>query len=175
VISNPQTTERIDHRALSRFAAEARDTIGLRGHLSVRITSTRKMQELNRRFRRKNKPTDVLSFPSGMPQVAGDIAIAREMAAANACELGHSITTELKILIVHGLLHLAGYDHESDNGDMSARESELRQQFGLPTGLIERTQAGTASDARKKSIVKTARLQLRPSEAPRQTRGSRRA
>ena len=74
-----------------------------------------------------------------MPKLAGDIAISADIAAANAAEIGHSPETELKILILHGLLHLAGYDHETDNGDMQARETELRQQLGLPSGLIERT------------------------------------
>jgi probable rRNA maturation factor len=106
--------------------------------LSVRITSTRELQELNRRFRGKNKPTDVLSFPS-LAGEGGDIAIAREIAASNAAVLGHSVTTEVKILILHGLLHLAGFDHESDNGEMTARESQLRRELGLPLGLIERT------------------------------------
>ncbi len=81
----------------------------------------------------------MLSFPS-LAGPGGDIAIAREIAAANARILGHSLTTELKILILHGLLHLAGYDHESDNGEMTARESQLRQELGLPFGLIERTE-----------------------------------
>ena len=66
------------------------------------------MRELNRRFRRKNDPTDVLSFPSGMPKLAGDIAISAEIAAANADQLGHSLETELKILILHGLLTSGG-------------------------------------------------------------------
>jgi probable rRNA maturation factor len=131
-------SKEISRRELSLFTAKARRAIGLDGELSVRITSARELQELNRRFRRKNKPTDVLSFPSAVG-AGGDIAIAREIAAANAATLGHSVTTELKILILHGLLHLAGFDHESDNGEMTARESELRQEFGLPFGLIERT------------------------------------
>jgi probable rRNA maturation factor len=97
------------------------------------------MQSLNRRFRGKNKATDVLSFPSQVSGVAGDVAISLEIAAGNAAALGHDLATEVKILILHGLLHLAGYDHEIDDGEMQAREASLRQKFKLPVGLIERT------------------------------------
>lgn len=163
-----RTSEKLSRRELTLFTTKARRAIGLEGELSVRITSARQMQELNRRFRQKNKPTDVLSFPSGLGS-GGDIAIAREIAASNATVLGHSITTEVKILILHGLLHLAGYDHESDNGEMTARESELRQKLGLPFGLIERTHGklrvtrGNSSvrDDKAKSAG-SAQLKLRP-------------
>ncbi len=141
VTTSERPSEKISQRELSRFTARARRTVGLRDEVSVRITSSRELQELNRRFRRKNKPTDVLSFPSLMGS-GGDIAISQEIAADNARALNHSLTTELKILILHGLLHLAGYDHESDNGKMTARESQLRKELGLPLGLIERTEAG---------------------------------
>ena len=73
-------------------------------------------------------------------RMIGDIAISRDIASANAKKLGHPLTTELKVLILHGLLHLAGYDHEADRGEMTARESELRGALGLPLGLIERTE-----------------------------------
>ena len=84
---------------------------------------------MNRRFRHKDEATDVLTFElrSTQANTAGDLAISAEIAAANAAELGHSTETELKILILHGLLHLAGYDHETDRGEMQAREAELRQ------------------------------------------------
>src|SRR3974390_3640302 len=97
------------------------------------------MQALNRRVRKKNRPTDVLTFPSASGGLAGDIAISLEIAAANATELGHPLATEVKVLILHGMLHLAGYDHEIDDGEMQAREAELRKKFNLPGGLIERT------------------------------------
>jgi probable rRNA maturation factor len=128
-------------RALSRFAAKAQRAVGLRGEVNIRIASNRELQELNRRFRKKNKPTDVLSFPSGTPRLAGDIAISADIAAANAGALGHSVRTEVKVLILHGVLHLAGYDHETDNGEMRARETTLRRRLGLPVGLIERAHA----------------------------------
>jgi probable rRNA maturation factor len=126
-------------RALSLFAAKAQRALGLSGEVNVRITSNRELQKLNRRFRKKDKPTDVLSFPSAMPKLSGDIAISADIAAANAADIGHSTETELRILILHGLLHLAGYDHETDGGEMQTRETKLRQRLGLPTGLIERT------------------------------------
>ncbi|HEY1731877.1 MAG TPA: rRNA maturation RNase YbeY [Terriglobales bacterium] len=129
----------IRERALALFTTKARRAVGVRGELSIRITSDAEMRELNRRFRHKNKPTDVLSFPAEMPKLAGDIAISADIAAANAEQLGHALETELKILILHGLLHLAGYDHETDAGEMRAQENKLRQQLKLPVGLIERS------------------------------------
>lgn len=132
----------VRERALSLFAGQVRRTLQIPADVCVLITSNAEVRELNRRHRRKNKPTDVLSFPSGRPEFAGDIAISAEIAAANAAERGHSVETELKILILHGLLHLAGYDHENDGGEMEVRELALRQEFKLPLGLIERTQSG---------------------------------
>jgi probable rRNA maturation factor len=146
----------IRERALALFTTKARRALGVRGELSVRITSDAEMRELNRRFRRKNKPTDVLSFPSEMPKLAGDIAISADIATANACQLGHSVETELKILILHGLLHLAGYDHENDDGEMRKQEDKLRQRLNLPVGLIERAN-GRKPVARRQSATPVAR------------------
>ena len=140
--------EKISHSELSAFTQRARRAVGLRGELSVRITSARELQELSRRFLHKNRPTDVLSFPA-LGVEGGDIAIAREIAAKNARNLGHPLNTELKILILHGLLHLAGFDHESDNGEMTARESQLRKELGLPSGLIERTEGDNSTKAKR--------------------------
>jgi len=141
VIVLEHKSQSVSVRALSLFAAKAQRSLRLSGEVNVRITSNRELQELNRRFRRKDKPTDVLSFPSDRPKLAGDIAISADIAAANAADIGHSTETELKILILHGLLHLAGYDHETDDGEMRLHETKLRQQFGLPTGLIERARS----------------------------------
>src|SRR5271165_6933355 len=138
VVLLEHNTPEVRARALSLFAARAQRTLGLGGEVNVRITSNRELQKLNRRFRRSDRPTDVLSFPSAMPKLAGDIAISADIAAANAADLGHSTEMEMKVLILHGLLHLAGYDHERDDGAMQVREGELRQQLRLPTGLIER-------------------------------------
>ena len=100
-----------------------------RGDLSVAIVSDRRMRALNRQFRGKDKVTDVLSFPaadrsaSSAPSAAGflgDMVIASGVARQQAREAGHSIQTEVRVLALHGLLHLLGYDHESDNGKWRA-------------------------------------------------------
>ena len=133
---------------LERFVLRARRVVGLQGTVNVRVTGSSEMRVLNRRFGGKDKPTDVLSFPA-LAQIeggkfAGDVAVCADFAARNALRLGHSAVEEVKILTLHGVLHLAGYDHESDNGRMARKESKLRRELGLPTGLIERNeQAGT--------------------------------
>jgi len=133
-------------RLLSRFLTEAQAAVRLRGQVAVLLTTDAALRSLNRRFRGKNKPTDVLSFPaanliqSSKPaeRVAGDIAISVETARRQSVEQGHALSIELKVLILHGLFHLAGYDHESDTGQMHRREQTLRAHLGLPQGLIER-------------------------------------
>ena len=127
-------------RALERFVARAQRAAAVRGEVGVLITSNAQMRQLNRRFRGKNSATDVLSFPS-TDGTAGDIAIAAEVAARNARRLGHSAADEMKILILHGLLHLAGYDHDTDAGTMAREETRLRRALGLPATLIERATA----------------------------------
>ena len=127
--------------ALRRFVARARRAAGLKGGVNVLVTSSAEMKSLNRRFRGENKPTDVLSFPAepdAQKRFAGEIAISAEIAAQNAWALGHSPAEEVKILVLHGVLHLRGYDHECDNGRMARREKQLRAKFHLPLGLIER-------------------------------------
>jgi probable rRNA maturation factor len=128
--------------ALSRFTARARRAAGLRGTVDVLVTANAEMKSLNRRFRGKDKATDVLSFTaprdSLRKQLAGEIAISAEMAAQNARVLGHTAAQEVKILVLHGILHLRGYDHERDNGQMARRERQLRAQLRLPVGLLER-------------------------------------
>ena len=131
---------------VSRFLRAAQREVGVTGEVNVRIASDNEMRRLNRDFRGKDKPTDVLSFPAsqnGKRMPAGDIAISADIARANAKALGHSFDEELKILLLHGLLHLAGHDHESDNGEMSRLEQSLRAKLKLPTGLIERTNGGS--------------------------------
>jgi probable rRNA maturation factor len=137
--------------SLTRFLERAKRAVGLRGAVTVLITSSRELQTLNRRFRHKDAPTDVLSFPSDMVATrhfAGDVAISAEIAARNARRLGHSTADEVKILTLHGLLHLAGYDHESDHGRMARREQRLRKKLGLPVALIERS-GGADSNSRR--------------------------
>jgi probable rRNA maturation factor len=128
---------------LTSFLRRARKTVGLSGDVNVLLTANEQMRRLNHQFRQKDKPTDVLSFPSRQPghsreKYAGDLAISIEIAKENAERLGHSFEEEIKILMLHGILHLAGYDHESDNGEMARLEDRLRRKFGLPTALISR-------------------------------------
>ena len=152
--------------ALDRFVARARRAAGLNGIVNILITTSAEMKSLNRRFRGKDKPTDVLSFPAGpdaQKQFAGEIAISAEIATKNALTLGHSAAEEVKILVLHGVLHLRGYDHECDNGQMARREKQLRAKLHLPLGLIERT------DSRRDS-----RPRLSSEAMPRHTAASKR-
>jgi len=126
-------------RALERFARLARRAAGLQGDVHILITSNRALRTLNRQFRKKDKATDVLSFPPALAGgYAGDIGISAEIAAQQAQALGHSLAQELKVLMLHGMLHLAGYDHETDGGEMARKEERLRQKLGLNAGLIRR-------------------------------------
>lgn len=133
-----QSIAGVSRAALERFAARARRAAGLRGEVNVLVTGDAEVRRLNRRFRHKDKPTDVLSFPGLDPSFAGDIAISAPTAARNARRLGHSAAEEIKVLLLHGLLHLAGYDHERDDGQMARREQKLRRELGLPLALTER-------------------------------------
>ncbi len=126
-------------RELNRFLSSVKKELGLTGEFSVLLTGDEHIRAMNLQFRGLNKPTDVLSFPSVMDE-GGDLAISLETAAAQAAVHGHSLQTEVKVLILHGLLHLAGYDHEQDRGRMRRRENLLRRQFDLPAGLVERSQ-----------------------------------
>jgi probable rRNA maturation factor len=130
-------------RTLSRFLGRAQAAVHLHGRVSVLLTTDATIRRLNRQFRALDKPTDVLSFPAyalvqDKEKNAGDLAISVPTARRQAAACGHSLSTELKVLILHGLLHLAGYDHETDTGQMARRERRLRAQLGLPQGLIER-------------------------------------
>ncbi len=118
-----------------------------RGELCVALVSDRRMRALNRQFRGKDAVTDVLSFPasgtsaSSAPSAAGflgDIVIASGVAARQAKAARHSLQTEIRVLALHGLLHLMGYDHDGDDGKMARAEARLRKKAGLPAGLIER-------------------------------------
>ena len=124
---------------LMRYLREAQLAVGLKGEVTVLLTTDDGIRALNRRFRKKNKATDVLSFPveAGFG-LAGDLAISVETAARQAAEQGHRLSVELRVLMLHGLLHLAGYDHEIDDGAMARKERRLRAKLGLPMGLIER-------------------------------------
>ena len=109
-----------------------------RGDLSIALISDRRMRALNRQFRGKDAVTDVLSFPSDERGFMGDIVVAAGVAKRQAKEAGHTVQTELRVLALHGLLHLLGYDHETDDGRMARAEARLRKKAGLREGLIER-------------------------------------
>ncbi len=132
----------------------------LRGQVTVLLSTDKVIRRLNRQFRGKNQATDVLSFPVDTPgpdKIAGDLAISIHRARRQAEECGHSLAIEIKVLMLHGLLHLAGYDHESDQGQMTRREQKLRARLRLPHGLIERTVGSQVSNVRpgaSRSVVK---------------------
>lgn len=151
--------------ALRAFLRRARSAVPVAGQVSVLLTSDNRIKRLNGRFLGKHRATDVLSFlalemserkssavKSSLardlhPAVAGDLAISLDTAARQATQFGHPLAVELKILMLHGLLHLAGFDHETDAGEMAAREEQLRRRFRLPTALIARS-SGHAKDKR---------------------------
>jgi probable rRNA maturation factor len=140
--------------ALARFVTRAGHAAHLHGAVNVLLTSNRELRALNSRFRGKDRPTDVLSFPPvlGLANAfAGDVAISAEMAAHNARLLGHSPAEEVKILALHGMLHLAGYDHERDHGEMARTEERLRKSLRLPAGLIDRSHGPQVSDRERKA------------------------
>jgi probable rRNA maturation factor len=111
-----------------------------RGEVSLAFVSDDAIRALNREHRQHDAPTDVLSFPSGEPGFLGDIAIAAGVARRQARRAGHGFGVEARVLALHGLLHLLGYDHddEADGGRMRAAEARLRRKGGLREGLIER-------------------------------------
>lgn len=125
-------------RALGRWLAAAAPATA-RGRVTIAIVSDATMRRLNRTYRDKDYATDVLSFPADADGVLGDVAIASGVATRQARRLGHSLTTELRVLALHGLLHLLGYDHETDHGRMARVEERLRRKAGLPAGLIGRS------------------------------------
>ena len=120
--------------------------------MNVLVASSRDLHSLNRRFRGLDKPTDVLSFAplANNRKFAADLAVSADIAARNARLLGHPAAAEIKILVLHGLLHLAGYDHESDRGEMARKEERLRRQLGLPVALIARSPSDSRQPGRKR-------------------------
>jgi probable rRNA maturation factor len=144
--SDPHITYRrkpasLDLEALETFAKTLRGRVARGREFHCRITNDAELRQLNGQFRGKDYATDVLSFPSGEEDPIGDIAISLAMARAQAREFGHGVEDELRILILHGVLHLTGLDHETDSGEMRRTEQRWRKKLGLPAGLIERVQA----------------------------------
>ncbi|MGC1371205.1 MAG: rRNA maturation RNase YbeY [Candidatus Sulfotelmatobacter sp.] len=142
---------------IERFVLRVRKLIRMREMVNVLVTSSSQVRSLNRRFRGSDKPTDVLSFPALRVQnslakpVAGDVILSADIARDNAKRLGHPLENEVKILVLHGILHLAGFDHERDGGEMARKESRLRRQLKLEPALIERTEESSDSSMRKRA------------------------
>ena len=153
--ADPWRSLGLSRQGLSRYFRDAQRAVGLEGEVEVLLTDDRTLRRLNRTFRGKNKATDVLSFPSPpelQPAHAGDLAISLETASRQAGEHGHMLRDEVRILLLHGLLHLAGMDHESDSGEMAAREACLRVALRLPAGLIARAAAGGRVSRRRSAL-----------------------
>lgn len=125
--------------------------MGVSGTVDVLLTSDRELRRLNRSFRGKDKATDVLSFPAPpelADRCAGDLAISLETAGRQAAAFRHSTDIEVRVLLLHGLLHLAGMDHETDAGEMAAEEQRVRRELRLPHSLIARVGSAPGEQVR---------------------------
>jgi probable rRNA maturation factor len=168
---------------LGRFLRAARKAAGLHGSVDVLLADDVTLRRLNKTFRGKNRATDVLSFPAGAttvffgepdgPELAGDLAISLETAARQAERYGHSLRDEVRVLLLHGVLHLAGFDHEVDSGEMAAREAELRRKLGLGTGLIARA-SGPVRKAGKRQKRNTEIPSVAQNDGPKRNDGRKR-
>ena len=143
----PRTLRR---RAFTEFAELVSTQVAQGRRFCCLLTGDETLQRLNREFRAKDEPTDVLSFPSPSPGGGlGDMAISVDRAREQATAYGHDLSAELRVLLLHGLLHLLGHDHETDRGTMRRLETKWRRQLGLPTGLIERAAKSAATQGRR--------------------------
>jgi probable rRNA maturation factor len=132
-VVNRQRKAKIPKRDWSVLANRILERVGRReSTATIAFVSDDRIRQLNRRYRGFDRATDVLSFPTGEEDVAiGDIAISAERARTQARQNGLTLEQELAQLILHGLLHLCGYDHETDNGEMNSLELKLRRELGL--------------------------------------------
>ena len=127
-------------RELQKFALRLQEEVAGGSAYCCLVSTDEHLQQLNRDFRQADYATDVLSFPAPSPDGGlGDMAISVERAAEQAARHGHETHVELCILMLHGVLHLLGHDHEMDKGQMRRLENRWRKALGLPTGMIERT------------------------------------
>ena len=130
-----------DKRSIREFARLVDERVAGDRGFDCLLTSDKELTRLNREFLQHDYPTDVLSFPSGSKSgPLGELAISLERAAAQAHEFGHSTVDEIRILLLHGVLHLIGLDHERDSGRMARVERKWRAEFNLPENLIARSQ-----------------------------------
>jgi probable rRNA maturation factor len=151
--------EKVPHslrrRELNAFAWTVCRRVAQDRRFCCLLTDDEALRRMNRRFRGLDEPTDVLSFPVATPGgELGDIAISVERAREQAAEYGHDLMTEIRVLLLHGVLHLLGHDHASDGGKMRRMEARWRWQLGLPEGLVER--AGGRQAARQQGLRKGA-------------------
>ena len=130
-VVNRQRHFKLDTDVWTTFATKALAAIGKSDSATIAFVSDKKIRELNRQFRGVDKATDVLSFPADEPNNLGDVAISVETAAGHAKENKLSFENEIAQLILHGLLHLSGYDHETDNGEMNRLELRLRRKLDI--------------------------------------------
>jgi probable rRNA maturation factor len=133
--------ETLRKRSLALFARKLQTEVARGRRFDVLITGDAELRRLNRQFRNKDYPTDVLSFPAATPDSLGDLAISLGRARAQAREFGHTVEDEIRILMLHGVLHLLGMDHETDSGAMARTEKRWRTRLRLPNSLIERVRA----------------------------------
>ncbi len=130
----------LDRPAVRAFASRLQREVTLGRPFDCAISGDRELQRLNREFLSHDYPTDVLSFPLGASSgLLGDVAISADRARDQAAAHGHGLTEEISILLLHGVLHLLGMDHEGDGGKMRRAETAWRRKLGLPHGLIERS------------------------------------
>jgi probable rRNA maturation factor len=129
-----------EKRSVREFARLLDERVAAGRGFDCLLTSDDELRRLNREFLQHDYPTDVLSFPSGKKfGPLGELAISLERAAAQAREFGHSTVDEIRILLLHGVLHLIGLDHEHDTGRMALAERKWRAEFDLPENLIARS------------------------------------
>jgi len=132
----------LDRRNLERFARVLREQVAGNAGFHCLVTDDRELRRLNRQFLGKDYATDVLSFPDGNGRTfLGEMAISAGRAREQAAGYGHSTDQEICILMLHGLLHLLGMDHETDRGRMARAEADWRMRLALPAGLIERVRS----------------------------------
>jgi len=131
-VVNRQRRLKLDTEAWSTFAARALDAIRKsESSATIAFVSDKRIRELNRQFRGIDEETDVLSFPAEEKFNLGDVAVSVDTAIVQAKENGLSFDEEIAQLILHGLLHLCGYDHERDDGEMNRLELKLRERLGV--------------------------------------------
>jgi probable rRNA maturation factor len=159
----------LSRAGLGRFLRVAQAAVGLRGEVSILLADDRTLRRLNREWRGKDKATDVLSFPAPreMAEVfAGDLAVSLETARRQGRTYGNSLRDEVRVLLLHGLLHLAGMDHEVDGGEMAEREVELRKRLRLRSGLIARVSGKQTSGAKAPFSSKAMKPEAKASGYP---------